>query len=103
MGGKSCPGRKGQRWDDSTEAPASPLDCFSLSLPERVCSNTQQGGKADMGLRLGRFSQTPLLRGTEEEAGEQSERGVCTCRRAQRALRRRAALCTHSAAHQGWG
>lgn len=42
LGGKSFPGRKGERWDYRTEAPAFPLDCSLIpqSVHVHLCVHT---------------------------------------------------------------
>lgn len=80
LGGKSFPGGKGQRWDYSTEALTSPLDCFSMSLS--ICTHAhtcRQRHSAGSESRSGALTWTllpeSLWRGMGKEVREQSEQG----------------------------
>lgn len=64
---------KGQRWDYSTEALASPLDCFSLTLsvciPAHTCTHVHPAGS-----RTGASPWTLLPDSPSEGQGKGGER-----------------------------
>lgn len=113
LGGKSFPGRTGQRWDYSSEALASPLDCFSLSLSTcthaPLCVHTHMHTAAlnrewkwKWGFALDTSPSLPSGGAWERRWESRVSRGVCTCTCRQCALHRRVAMCAHPSSHQGW-